>query len=97
MSSNLTKTDYIKILTLYNIRIPKTITLIKHAADKILSNKLCRCIKKISPTQKGKSVGICSRSIFNKRGLTRGKFKCATTRYVKYSKKNKTQKNKTKH
>lgn len=86
MTSHLTKKEYIKILKLYNIQIPGTITKIKQEADKILSTKLCKCIKKLSPKYKSKAIGICSRSVFNNKGLTRGNFKCKTKKYVSYSK-----------
>lgn len=94
MASNLTKKEYIKILNLYKIKIPGSIAKIKQEADKILSSKLCKCIKKLSPKYKSKAIGICSRSIFNSKGLTRGSFKCKTKKYVSYSK-SKTLKSKT--
>ena len=64
-------------------------------AEKILSDKLCRCIKSVN--KKGaldnepRSIGICTKTIFNNKGLTRGKFKCKKpTKFVKF---NKTMKN----
>ncbi len=50
IASCLTKNDYIKILELYNIKIPSNNLKLKEMADDILCNKLCRRI--VSPTQK---------------------------------------------
>lgn len=53
IASCLTKNDYIKILELYNIKIPSNNLKLKQMADNILCNKLCRRI--VSPTQKSKT------------------------------------------
>ena len=73
--SELNTTDYKKILEYYNKPIPKSTRLVKDAAEKILSQKLCRCIKKVGPPE-GRAIGICTKTIFNRKGYTRGKFKC---------------------
>jgi hypothetical protein len=72
----LNNTDYKSILEYYNAPIPKSSRLLKVNAENILANKLCRCIKKLDPTEEAKSVGICTKTILNRKGLTRGKFKC---------------------
>lgn len=72
----LTNKDYTKILAYYNIIIPKSKRLLKQKAEKILAEKLCRCIKKLDPVNEAKSIGICTKTIINSKGLTRGKFKC---------------------
>ncbi len=74
--TSLTKLDYIKILDYYNVSVPKKKTDMKSTAEDILVNKLCRCIKKVSPKDEARGIGICTRSIFNKKGLVRGSFKC---------------------
>lgn len=74
--NNLTAKDYIKILNYYKLNIPTTKKEMKLEADKILREKLCKCIKKIDPVNEARSIGICSRAIFNRKGLTRGKFTC---------------------
>jgi hypothetical protein len=76
--SELNTTDYKKILEYYNKPIPKSSRLVKSAAEKILAQKLCRCIKKVDPDAKseGRAIGICTKTIFNRKGYTRGKFKC---------------------
>lgn len=75
--TSLNKQDYIKILNYYDINIPKSYIKIKKIAETVLANKLCRCIKKVSSVKdETKGIGICTRSIFNKKGLKRGTFKC---------------------
>jgi hypothetical protein len=82
--AELTTTDYKKILEYYNILIPKSSRLIKAAAEKILAEKLCRCIKKVGKDKdEGRAIGICTKTIFNSKGYTRGKFKCKGKQAVK--------------
>ena len=82
--------DYIDILNYYRISIPKSKRLIQLEAEKILSSKLCKCIKKVNAVTNNKkearAIGICTKTIFNNKGLTRGKFKCKDKRYVKFNK-----------
>ncbi len=78
--------DYKKILEFYNIPIPKSKKLLKVEAEKIMANKLCRCIKKIDSEFEEKSIGICTKTIFNNKGYTRGKFKCKGKKYVTFRK-----------
>jgi hypothetical protein len=82
------KRDYIQILNYYKVPIPKTKQLLEKEAEKILSLKLCKCIKKVNTNDKNepRAIGICTKTIFNKKGLTRGKFKCKEKRYVKFNK-----------
>lgn len=83
--TELTTNDYKKILEFYDKLIPKSPRLIKDTAEKILAEKLCRCIKKVSPDLKneGRAIGICTKTIFNNKGYTRGKFKCKGKQSVK--------------
>ena len=76
---DLTNNDYKIILNYYqipfhNIKPSK----IKELAETILAEKLCRCIKKVTPENgdETKSVGICKNSVIKKKGLTSAKFKC---------------------
>ena len=73
----LTQNDYKKILSYYNISPPNTTVKMKKTAQKILSEKLCRCIKKIPGNEK-KNITICTKSIFQRKNLKRGKFSCKT-------------------
>ncbi len=84
--SKLTNNDYVHILKYYNLPIPKSKRLLEKQAEKIMSIKLCKCIKKIDPKNETKSIGICTKTIFNSKGYTRGQFKCKKTQYVKFRK-----------
>jgi len=86
MSSKLTDNDYIHILDYYKLPIPKSKRMLKLRAEKILSSKLCRCIKKIEPTNEARSIGVCTKTIFNRKGLTRGKFDCKGKQRVSFNK-----------
>lgn len=85
MVKKITNNEYIKILDFYKIPIPKTKKLIQKEAENILSEKLCKCIKQIDALEP-RSIGICTKSIFNKRGFTRGKFRCKNKRFVTFRK-----------
>ncbi len=84
-SYKITKSDYIKILKYYNLKVPSKTEDIKTTAEKILSEKLCKCIKKVSPTNEAKAIGVCTKTIFNRKGLTRGKFSCKDKKQVFFS------------
>ena len=83
---SLTNNDYKKILKFYNIEIPISTRTLKIEATKILGEKLCRCIKKLDPVNEARSIGICTNSIFVKKGLTREKFNCKGKRSLKFRK-----------
>jgi len=84
----LTTKDYIKILNYYEKDIPKSKGDIKRSAEDILTQKLCSCIKKVGPkTQENRSIRICTNSVVNKKGLSRGKFKCKNGRTIQLNKK----------
>ena len=86
MESQLTNKDYVSILKYYKINIPRSKRLIKKNAEKIMAEKLCKCIKKVDPVNEAKSIGICTKTIFNRKGYTRGKFKCKGKSTVKFNK-----------
>ena len=90
MSYELTKSDYMKILAYYDINVPKNANKIKEDAEKILAKKLCSCIKKVNPINEPKSIGVCTRSIFNRKQLKRGTFRCKRGRKVSFRKTRKT-------
>lgn len=84
----LKKNDYIKILNYYDIPVLPTDSskTIKSKAEKILAEKLCKCIKKVkssdnetiseSDSEESKAIGVCTDSIFRRKGLRHGKFTC---------------------
>ena len=82
MIKKLTNTDYKQILTYYKILIPANNRLLKEMAEQILSNKLCKCIKKNTTKYNAKSIGICTKSVINNKGITRGVFKCVGKRNI---------------
>ena len=92
MSAKLILKDYKNILDFYNIPIPTNSKQIKEKAESIMANKLCKCIKKIKKGNEKlekKGIAICSKSIFNNRGYTRGKFRCLTRKFINVTKKRK--------
>lgn len=95
-NSKLTKQDYEKILAYYKKEIPSSFEKLKQEAENILANKLCKCIKKVDPENEAKSIGICSKTIFTRKGLIRGSFKCRGKRFVEISKNKTRKRNRTK-
>ena len=95
MPHELTKKDYISILKFYKQPIPKSLRLLQKQAEQIMAQKLCKCIKKIDPITESKSIGICTKTIFNNKGYSRGQFQCKKKQSVKIIKikKNNTKKN----
>lgn len=86
--TQLTNNDYKRILVFYNKSIPKSNRLLKIQAEKLLANKLCRCIKKIDKVNESRSIGICTKTIINNKGFARGKFTCKKKQSIKLKKKN---------
>jgi hypothetical protein len=70
--------NYKQVLTFYKRRAPRKARDMKTQAKRILAQKLCGCIKKVTSRNipEPKAIGICTRSIFNKKGLRRGRFTC---------------------
>jgi hypothetical protein len=87
MTTELTDADYTQILDFYNINIPKSSRSLKIKAKNILASKLCRCIKKVDTKNEGKSIGICTKTIINNKGYTRGKFTCKKKQTINIYKK----------
>jgi hypothetical protein len=81
----LSNKDNLYILSYYNINVPKrngktdrrkTMRLAKG----ILADKLCKCIKKLTVKNNGvndgRIIGLCTKSVFERKGLERGRFTC---------------------
>ena len=96
--NSLTKNDYISILRFYDIPIPKSNRLIQKNAEKIMADKLCKCIKSVEKKIDDEpiAIGICTNTIFNTKGYTRGKFKCLKKKFVDFRKTKKNRKNRKK-
>jgi hypothetical protein len=88
--SELSNNDYKNILEFYNEPIPKSEIILKKKAEKILASKLCRCIKKIDHVAKSQAIGICTKTVINKKGYVRGIFKCKRKQTIKLKKNKKT-------
>ena len=84
--SKITINDYKQILEFYNKPIPKSKRLLSIEAEKIMATKLCRCIKKLDTRFEQKAIGICTKTIFNNKGYTRGKFKCKGKKKITFRK-----------
>ena len=84
----LTKLDYANILHFYKKKIPKSARILKLQAEQLLGEKLCRCIKKLDPTNEARSIGVCTKSIINNKGYIRGKFSCKKKQHVTLTRRN---------
>lgn len=79
MSLELNDKDFKTILEFYNKKIPTSSKDMREEAEKIISNKLCRCIKKVKTKQnkkEGESIGICKKSVLHKKNIDIYGFKC---------------------
>jgi len=83
----LSNNDYKKILDYYKTPIPHPKRLLKMHAEQLLATKLCRCIKKVDKLHEARAIGICTKTIINSKGFTRGKFNCKGKGTIKLKKK----------
>jgi hypothetical protein len=91
--TELTNNDYKNILLFYKQDIPLSNRLLKLNAEKIINSKLCKCIKKVDKKNEARAIGICTKTIINNKGFTRGKFKCKEKQSIILRKKTFTKKN----
>lgn len=92
MSLELTNKDYVNILKFYKMTIPKSKRLLKMNAEKILNDKLCRCIKKLETNKDINAISVCTGAVINRKNLKRGRYTCKKKRMIKLSKNGKTRK-----
>ena len=90
---DLTIHDYKNILKFYKLPNDGSYEDIKIKAENILSSKLCRCIKKVGSLDipkknESRAIGICTKTIIERKGFTRGKFKCKGKRNITLKKRN---------
>jgi len=88
-TKRLTTNDYINVLKYYKQDIPSRNLSIKSRAEEILAQKLCKCIKKVDKRVGGnekKAIAICSKGVFTRKGLSRGKFECKKKNRVTFKK-----------
>ena len=92
----LTEKEYNKILQFYKIKKINKISLSekKKMSEKILSEKLCRCIKKVEKSRrirnKSAIIPICKRSVLRRKGLEAKNFTCKKRKSILLKKLQKT-------
>ena len=90
---NLSKQDYMKLLEYYAIQTKSNAPLssLKKAAEKIIAQKLCSCVKKVPNKNQPESraIGICNYSIIQRKNLKINGFTCKKKMTLKTSKTNK--------
>ena len=75
----LTRQDYLDILDYYNINVKKKdINFLKNKVEKLVTNKLCKCIKSVKNKIKDerKSIAICNYSVLKRKSLKIKRFSC---------------------
>uniref|UniRef100_A0A6C0KUI8 Uncharacterized protein n=1 Tax=viral metagenome TaxID=1070528 RepID=A0A6C0KUI8_9ZZZZ len=100
MNYTLNDNDYTKILEYYKLDIPKSSHLLKKKAENVISQKLCSCIKKVGVVNEPKAIGVCTKSVINRKGFKRGNFTCKGKRKIiltKIKKNNNSSTRKNKH
>jgi len=83
----LTRQDYIDILNFYAINFRQDLPrkLLKKMTEKIIAEKLCRCIKKV-PNEglpESRAIGICNWSVVQKKNLGIYKLSCKKKKELK--------------
>lgn len=90
---NLSKQDYRQLLTYYAIQTKNNASLssLKKAAEKIIAQKLCSCVKKVpnKNNPESRAIGICNYSIIQRKNLKINGFTCKKKMMLKTSKTNK--------
>ena len=90
---NLSKQDYMQLLEYYAIQTKSNASLssLKKAAEKIIAQKLCSCVKKVPNKNQpeSRSIGICNYSIIQRKNLKINGFTCKKKMTLKTSKTNK--------
>jgi hypothetical protein len=77
MNRNLTNKENKKILERYHISLNSSSKKKnREKVQQVLTNKFCRCVKKIGINNEPRSIGICTKTIFTKKSLRRGKINC---------------------
>ena len=76
---SLSHTDYLNIMKFYKIDVSNIgKKKIKLAAEDILANKLCKCIKKITPLVKKEqnAIAVCKKSVLHQKHIKSFGFRC---------------------
>jgi hypothetical protein len=76
----LKREEYIEILKFYNINYndKMSIKILRKMTEKIIAEKLCRCIKKVDKRgdNESRAIGICINSVVSRKKLKIFKFTC---------------------
>jgi len=89
MPAKLTDNDYKTIIQHYGEKLPRSAKLRKKLGERLMANKLCSCIKKItrsSRKNKSRSIGICRYSVIKNRGMKFKSFSCKKKKLNKLQK-----------
>ena len=76
---SLSPTDYLNIMKFYKIDVSNMgKNEIKMVAEDILANKLCKCIKKITPLLKKEqnAIAVCKKSVLHTKKIKSFGFRC---------------------
>lgn len=88
------RNSYSSILKEYKQKSPAKFYTRKKKVERFLAQKFCACIKKLNPRFHEKSIGICTRSVFKGKGLTRRHdFSCKNRRYIAIKSRSRSHKN----
>jgi hypothetical protein len=66
------------ILNQYNAPHPLNPAAIKRKSKKLLTRKLCKCIRAVDSKirNRNRAIGICTKTVINRHKLVRGRFSC---------------------
>ena len=94
----LSRQDYIDILNWYDVKFSKDLPIkfLRKMTEKIVAEKLCRCIKKVpnEGNPESRAIGICNWSVLQKKKLAIYKFSCKKKPELKLKKGSKKSKDK---
>lgn len=84
----LNKSEILTLLKHYNITVKSSSSksYLQKKLKNVMSDKFCRCVKKVNPNNEAYAIGTCTRVIFKNKGLKRGTFKCTpkTKRNIRF-------------
>jgi hypothetical protein len=74
----LNKSEILSLLRYYNITVKTSSSksYLQKKLNNVMSDKFCRCVKKVNPRNEAYAIGTCTRVMFKNKGLKRGAFKC---------------------
>ena len=88
MPKKLGRKDYENVLKFYDVPFVSSQSTdeLKKAVEVLMSDKLCRCIKKVTdqnhPDGEKRAIPVCKKSILHKKGLTDTGFSCKKKKHI---------------